>query len=317
MSQADPTKVLYLGGFGRSGSTLVERVLGQLPGFCSAGEVVFIWQRALTENQLCGCGEHFRDCHFWQRVGKAAFDGWDKIDPAEMIALARNVDRNRYIPFMMQPRLRPGAAKDLERYAGVMSKLYQGIAEVSGARVVIDASKHASTAFLLRQVPDISPRFVHLVRDSRGVAYSWTKQVRKPEVTDGDDYMPVYRPHTSAARWVSYNLMFDVLGAVDDTLVLRYESILSDPMDTLGRILSHAGEPASPEAFNFLGDGYVDLGVDHTVAGNPMRFHQGRLDLRMDDAWRTKLAAKDRKIVSALTGPLLLRYGYRSQKVKK
>ena len=221
----------------------MERVLGQLPGFCSAGEVVFIWQRALTENQLCGCGEHFKDCHFWQRVGKAAFDGWDKIDPAEMIALARNVDRNRYIPFLVQPRLRPGARKDLERYAGVMSKLYQAIAEVSGARVVIDASKHASTAFLLRQVPDISPRFVHLVRDSRGVAYSWTKQVKKPEVTDGDDYMPVYRPHTSAARWVSYNLMFDVLGAVDDTLVLRYESILSDPR---GRWPGSWPTPASP-----------------------------------------------------------------------
>jgi len=309
----DPTKVLYIGGFGRSGSTLVERVLGQLPGFCSAGEVVFIWQRALAENQLCGCGEPFAACQFWQRVGKAAFDGWDQLDAAEMIALARMVDRNRYIPSMVVPALRPGARAAMERYAGVLSRLYQGIAEVSGARVVIDASKHASTAFLLRRVPDVSPRFVHLVRDSRGVAYSWTKQVRKPEVAGGEDYMPVYRPPRSAGRWMSYNLMFDVLGAVDDTLVLRYEQVLSDPRGTLARILAHAGEPASPDALGFLGDGWVDLGVDHTVAGNPMRFHTGRLDLRMDDAWKTELAERDARIVSALTAPLLLRYGYRQK----
>ena len=47
----------------------------------------------------------------------------------------------------------------------------------------------------------------------------------------------------------------------------------------LERIMTHAGEPVLPGSFAFLGDGWVELGVDHTVAGNPMRFHQGRLDL--------------------------------------
>jgi hypothetical protein len=66
-------KVLYIGGFGRSGSTLVERILGQLPGFCSAGEIVFLWQRGLIENQLCGRGATFSECDFWTRVGKTAW----------------------------------------------------------------------------------------------------------------------------------------------------------------------------------------------------------------------------------------------------
>ena len=100
-----------------------------------------------------------------------------------MLALQKRVDRNRYIPSMVAPRLRPAAQADLERYTDVLSRLYRGIGEVAGARVVIDASKHASTAFLLRRVPGIDLRVVHLVRDSRGVAYSWTKEVKKPEVT--------------------------------------------------------------------------------------------------------------------------------------
>jgi hypothetical protein len=311
-------KVLYIGGFGRSGSTLVERILGQLPGFCSSGEVVFIWQRGLIDRQLCGCGVPVPECDFWSRVGKTAFGGWDQIDPHEMLALQKRVDRNRYIPSMVVPRLRPTAAADMARYSEVLSKLYRAIGEVAGARVVIDASKHASTAFLLRKVPGIDLRVVHLVRDSRGVAYSWTKEVKKPEVTSGDDaFMPQYSPTSSGRQWVAYNLMFDALGLLDRTMLLRYEALMANPREGLERILAHAGEPAT--TFDFLGSdaegGYVNLGVDHTVAGNPMRFHQGRLDLRLDQAWTTKLPERDRKVVTAITWPLQVRYGYSKKDV--
>lgn len=321
-------KVLYIGGFGRSGSTLVERILGQLPGFCSAGEIVFLWQRGLIDGQLCGCGTPVPECDFWTRVGKTAFGGWDQIDAHEMLALQQRVDRNRYIPAMVAPRLRPAAQADFERYTDVLSRLYRGIGEVAGARVVIDASKHASTAFLLRKVPDVDLRVVHLVRDSRGVAYSWTKEVRKPEVTGGDDaFMPQYSPSSSGRQWVAYNLMFDALGLLDKTMILRYEALMAEPRAGLERILAHAGEPVTAESFDFLGDspggpgappgsGWVDLGCDHTVAGNPMRFYQGRLDLRLDQAWTTKLPERDRKVVTAITWPLQLRYGYSNKDSK-
>jgi hypothetical protein len=309
-------KVLYIGGFGRSGSTLVERILGQLPGFCSSGEVVFLWQRGLIDGQLCGCGTPVPECDFWSRVGKTAFGGWDQIDAHEMLALQKQVDRNRYIPSMVAPQLRPAARADLDRYTEVLSKLYRAIGEVAGAKVVIDASKHASTAFLLRRVPGIDLRVVHLVRDSRGVAYSWTKEVKKPEVTGDDAFMPQYSPSSSGRQWVAYNLMFDALGTIDKTMVQRYEALMANPREGLERILEFAGEPATPESFSFLGDGWVDLGVDHTVAGNPMRFHQGRLDLRLDQAWTTKLPERDRKVVTAITWPLQLRYGYSNKDAK-
>jgi hypothetical protein len=218
---------------------------------------------------------------------------------------------------MVAPRLRPAAAAALARYTDILSRLYRGIREVSGARVVIDASKHASTAYLLRRVPDLDLRVVHLVRDARGVAYSWTKEVKKPEVADG--YMPVYRPSSSGLQYLAYNLLFDALGVLDETMVLRYEDSLADPRGTVERILAHAGEHRAADDLAFLHDGpgargvpeyWVDLGCDHTVAGNPMRFHQGRLDLRLDEAWRSKLPDRDRKVVSAITFPLQARYGY-------
>ena len=198
--------VVYLGGFGRSGSTLLERVLGQVPGTVAAGEVVHLIERGLLRDEDCGCGRAFGDCPFWSDVGIKAFGGWEHVDGEEWLALKRRVDRNRYIPLLLAP-VRPRFRADLDQHAERLGALYTAIAEVGGARVVIDSSKQASTAFVLRRVAPIDLRVVHLVRDSRGVAYSWTKEVARPEVRDQSALMPRFHPVGAAARWMSYNAL--------------------------------------------------------------------------------------------------------------
>ena len=46
-------RVLYLGGLGRSGSTVIERLTGQLPGVCAVGELVHLWDRGVTDGERC------------------------------------------------------------------------------------------------------------------------------------------------------------------------------------------------------------------------------------------------------------------------
>ncbi|HEY7401606.1 MAG TPA: sulfotransferase, partial [Actinomycetota bacterium] len=151
--------VLFIGGMGRSGSTLLDRVLGDVPGFVAVGELVFLWRRGLALGERCGCGEPFGRCAFWNRVGKEAFDGWDSIDVSALEALQRRVDRNRFVPWMLAPKITPRAwRRDLDRYAEVLGRLYRGIAAASGAEVVVDSSKHASTAELMRRVPGVEAR---------------------------------------------------------------------------------------------------------------------------------------------------------------
>src|SRR6266705_3371373 len=91
-------RVLYIGGWGRSGSTLLDRMLGQVPGFFALGEVREIWQSGLRENRLCGCGASFRECPFWTRVGAEAFGGWDRLPLAEVLKLWRAYDRPWALP---------------------------------------------------------------------------------------------------------------------------------------------------------------------------------------------------------------------------
>ncbi len=56
----DPPQVLYVGGWGRSGSTLLSHLLGRLPGMVSVGELRYVWQAGVEANELCGCGERVR-----------------------------------------------------------------------------------------------------------------------------------------------------------------------------------------------------------------------------------------------------------------
>ena len=92
------TRVIYLGGLGRSGTTLLERMLGGLPGVCALGEVVHLWQRGVRDDEQCACGRPFSACGFWCAVGERAFGGWDRAPLDRIIALRRQVERTRHIP---------------------------------------------------------------------------------------------------------------------------------------------------------------------------------------------------------------------------
>jgi hypothetical protein len=60
----------------------------------------------------------------------------------------------------------------------------------------------------------------------------------------------------------------------------------------------------------FLQDNRLSLGPNHTVAGNPIRFRRGDIPIVPDVEWQERLEPGARRIVTALTWPLLLRYGF-------
>ncbi|MGX6602725.1 sulfotransferase [Micromonosporaceae bacterium Da 78-11] len=300
-------RVLYLGGLGRSGTTLVERLLGELPGVCALGEVVHLWQRDIRDDERCGCGERFSGCTFWRQVGELAFGGWHRVDVDRVHALRDAVERTRHIPRLASAN---EASDEVREYAGYYSRVYAAAAEVSGSAVVVDSSKHSALAHVLRWADDIDLRVVHVVRDARGVAYSWTKTVTRPE-TDGGDEMTRYSPGRSALLWNAHNAAFGLLARRGVAVRrIRYEEFLTDPRAELIRIGEFAGLRLTADDMSFLRPDHADLTVGHSAAGNPMRFTVGRLPLRQDDAWVRALPSAQRRLVGAVCGPMLRAYGY-------
>ncbi len=197
----DKIRVIYIAGHGRSGSTLLEEILGQVPNLTSIGELRHIWHTGFPADEACGCGKPLRECGFWTAVVKKAFGGIANFDPATIQAVRRRVDRTQYIPFMLSP-LRPRRyAGDIAEYGRVRVALYRAIQEVSGAEIVVDSSKDISSLYLLPAIAPIELHAVHLVRDSRAVAYSWQRQKVRSEITGKEAYMQTYAPHQVALEW--------------------------------------------------------------------------------------------------------------------
>ena len=307
----DRPRIAFLGGFGRSGSTLLERMLNEVPGVSAVGETVHLWQRGLRDDERCGCGEPFSRCPHWQAVGDAAFGSWDQLDVDHVLELKAAVERTRHVPRLAAPAVSAKQARALDEYCDLYRRLYRGVAAVTGDTVLVDASKHASLAYALRRAADLDLRVLHMVRDSRGVAYSWSKRVRRTEIADGEVYMPRYSPARAAVLWTANNTLFDLLGRLGTPVHrLRYEDLLAAPARVLGEVLAYLGLPADDEALRFLASDSAELGASHTIGGNPMRFSTGRLSLRPDEAWRREMPPAARRQVSALTAWPLASYGY-------
>ncbi len=238
-----------------------------------------------------------------------------------MIELRWTEDRSRRLPQIFNA-VRSGRTSAAQReYLDGMQAVLLGSAEVAAAArgvdrseiILLDSSKHLSTAALLASDPLLDVRVLHLVRDPRGVAYSWMKTVERPE-TEGE-IMPRYSAKRTAGRWVTDNLGFDTLASLGiPTLRLRYEDVLAEPERRILEVARFAGVLAEDDAMSldFIEGSTAHLSTPmHSIAGNPLRFGGDDVVLRLDDAWRSELPARDRRTVELITGPVLGRYGYR------
>ena len=200
-------------------------------------------------------------------------------------------------------------------YCERLGQVYHAIREVSGCSVIVDSTKSPPSAMLLRKVPHIDLRVVHLVRDSRGVAFSWNKsdieniQYREHPILKGRP-MPTMRPSESALWWDIKNLLLHAFIPIDQRLLVHYERLTSKPTEELRRILHFVDVNEMPTSTKInLGTTFTSMPF-HTLGGNPLRFARGNIDVHVDTTWRARMPLAQKAIVSGLTFPLLAAYGY-------
>ena len=302
--------ILYIAGFTRSGSTLLDRLLGQVPGLRSLGEMRNIWSRGFVDDELCGCGQRFSACPFWRDVAVAGNVPVDAAERAAIAGRAARLDRTRNVPLLLatgpsRPPLR--RAEHLAR----LGDLYRAVAGVSGCAWLVDSSKQASYAAVLTEVPGLRLHVVHLIRDSRAVAHSWSRPKRRADTGREGELMPLVSARRAAVRWSYHNFAVELMARRAETRQrVRYEDLVVEPERVLRFVLLGAGAPAPP-SFDFLSDDGAELAPAHTVSGNPIRLGTGPTPMRLDDEWATAMPGRDARAVSSLTSPLLRRYGYR------
>lgn len=314
MSEADvdewghePIDVLYIACKGRSGGTVLGRILGEIRGFCFVGETNLA-PRVLLERRLCGCGLRFEDCATWSAVRRRVGGGADPALDAGLFGFGQAL-RSRHFPLAALPG---GDGPLTRRLAGDLAaceRLYLAIHTTMGAQVIVDSSKSPSYGYLLSLVPGLRFHLVHLVRDPRAVAYSWRRPKRSPDVP-GERHDVQRGSFYSAWTWVLSNLWAELCWrrAPGRRLRLRYEDFVARPRESMTRIVALVRK--EPADLPFVGERSVLFHAGHTVAGSTNRFLTGPIELALDDEWKTRMRPGDLRLVTALTWPLLLRYGY-------
>jgi hypothetical protein len=309
-----PIKVLSIVGPGRSGTTVLGSILGEIDGFECTGELRWLWERGLKEQRPCGCGEPPARCTVWGAVvaqtAASSAPARPKWTLERLVAaqheIATLANRRRVLRSINHP------SESWEALAGVRAAIgatCHAFADVTGARVVIDISKRPHDAAVFAGVPDIEHYVLHVVRDPRAVVHSWGR-AKSFTVAGQVRTMKARRMSSSVRRWIANCLGSEMLRRQippSRWLEMRYEDFATDPHSAVNQILELLDEHGQPP---FESDDTVMLHTNHMVAGNPSRFTIGSVKISPDEAWRTKMPTRNQHLVAFATKPLMVRYGY-------
>ncbi len=308
MTGQDRVRVLYVAGSGRSGTTVITTILGQLPGAFAAGELRYLWSRGVVENHRCGCGEPFSTCPVWSSVMAQI----GPLSDDEAAGLARRLlDRLRVmrLPVVLARRLAGRPSVPPHPDDARIVALYRALADHTGAAVIVDSSKLPPYGLLLGDQPELDVRVLHVVRDPRATAFSWRRTKATQDTATGT-VMPRMDVWKSSLLWLLWNLLTDRLWPRrrGDVVRFRYEDFVADPRGHMTEVARLVGLPA--EALPFVSDDEVTLAPTHSVAGNPNRHTTGTVRIRGDMEWRTAMPRRDRLVVTAITALGVARFRY-------
>jgi hypothetical protein len=264
-------KLVYIGGFGRSGSTLLEYLLTCDPNLVACGEVARHVRRFRTQ-KACTCGRPAKECPVWGpfQLGRKTSHGLDH------------------------------QALTLAMFKQVSTKF----------NIMVDSSKTAwgSSFMPFRFRGSLGPNFllVHLVRDPRAVCWSTIRSLDRVN-ENVKPTSPLVRCLRTAIGWTAANLACEIFGLLhpQNYVRVRYEDLVQIPRQVIEQIFGKlssqcqlALEKPRTEANR------------HQLYGNVVRFKPLSLStLKEETAWKSAMPRAYRQL-AALTWPLAVQYGY-------
>jgi hypothetical protein len=268
-----PAKLVYIGGYGRSGSTLLEALMTTSPDFVACGETVGAF-RVLKRKRRCSCGRLATECPVWAPVLESLRSHPDWTHRDLDLALLEYV--------------------------------------TSTQRLLVDSSKtawcEALLPFKLRHTLKDDFQFVHLVRDPRAVCWSVTRDENKRAERLNEKPHIVRRCFIGASGWLFANLVCEIFRwrYPKQYILVRYEDLVRSPQTVLESLFQRF----SPGRVVDL-DHPADSDNRHQLYANRARRTSLSLsDVREDEAWKGALPSNWRRLVKLLDGILARRYGY-------
>jgi len=295
---------VYIIGSGRSGSTLVERILHTSPDIASVGELHCLW-RLPAQALNCSCAERFDQDAHWRDI--VADSGLTHSDFADLARLEGIVARSSFIARHGYDLARLAAVPDVRQFVALNFRLIDAIGRRSGAKIVVDSSKAGPRAWLL--ATDQRTRILHIYRRPGDVMASWRARKFDPGIGDAMQRLPVPR---AALDWAKAEHFARRLRGQAPLWSMRYDALANAPVATVAAALKGLGlggyaPPQWLDERRFRdGDAY------HSLNGNPDRFSRADVVITPRAINRDSLDTSDRMLIALAAGLLRTAYPERS-----
>jgi len=177
MTNTDKCKTIYILGNSRSGSTILNILLGNIDSVFAAGEINNYLSSGWVNDHFCSCGNPVSKCEFWPQV-RARLESTDEIEPESLLHISKRLEnwRNLCKSFIKKSDEQRSAEK---QYIEFNTRLIKTIATLSHTDWVVDASKSPMRLHHILKADNLGTSVIHIVRDPRGVCWSQMKPAKK------------------------------------------------------------------------------------------------------------------------------------------
>ena len=297
----------------RSGSTLLDQLLGAHSSIISLGEVSHLPAYVLNDRSIynpshplvCSCGDQIADCEFWKRAAeriersldqlqlKARF--YDRRQPRTATERLAQILTRRIL--YRWPRLsNTQAFRSLllaEKVGADSFELFDAIFNSTGADFLVDSSKDPRRMRFIYEHDPSRVFVIMLGRDVRGIVHSKMKRGR--ELVAG------------AEGWARcMNMMKIAIDGVPSANVMRmkYEDLCENPESELQRICDRLSIDFSAE---MLTRPSADV---HHLGGSPSKFDPARRSISLDQSYMTAFSSEQLVQIREIAGSAAEEWGY-------
>jgi hypothetical protein len=300
------TKILYIAGYGRSGSTVLDILLGNHSEITGVGEVTYLLDDYADTGRQCSCGMPYAECNFWKNFFPHG------APSSGLPQLVRKMETLSSLPRLLLGSI---TRKDRDAYRVYQAKLFGHVVSQTGKSIVVDSSKSArrvAARFLaLSRLGGQDVYVLHLVRNGLATMESLTV-TGSNWALEGCAQAPQWSGLRAAIGWVSTNVWTSVLGRFGSPnryMLLFYEDFVADPATALRKIGQFCGFNAEELIARIDRNDYFQVG--HMVGGNRVRFQSAiKIQLAGTRSGSSLLKPHDRLIFEFMGGWLNRHYGY-------
>lgn len=299
--------LIYIGGYGRSGSTLLDVLMNASDDIVSTGELRFFPRHVLEKKIPCSCGKSFEECTLWSEV-------LCNLGPGNLASRLSELQR----AFNMTEGW-GGLVKTLKQGDGLneyrekVGLFYQAVFKAAEKKHVSESSKNAGGArmrpLLLKKVCGLDVKLIHLVRDPRGVYWSSLRGGNEAQEL-GLETTRFFGGVRALMGWLLANIACFINGMIlgrKNYCIIRHEDIISNPGGELRRLGNFLDLDLTPVIEKIISGEALSAG--HIVGGNRMA-RAGTIRIKANHSWKDGMSNWKQVGIWLVMWPLMKSFHY-------